>query len=403
GTVDLTDGSEFEGPGTYTATVQAMATADDYYNVSQLGSASQDVMVTINVSTPVDSDGDSMPNANEREGIVSSNSGQITFLGTGESGASLTTHLTTLTANPTLRALIVSEDYYTSGVTYNLFFTAPTLSAIHAAAGYYDTVLDATEAIIFATVSLVSGDLTGDEGDDPAMAIPGVEDVFVRLIILHNGLGSGIWTSIDALSSSTMIFLTVETTGLDEDITRVLQYIKPLDLVTSGEDLTFMDAGSWSDADDSASTADLRDVGNVTPTGFSSIFTDLGLMACDVNPDDDPPVEPPTSSSSTCFIATAAFGTPMAEEINTLRAVRDTYMLNNIVGTAFVDAYYRLSPTIADKVAESPLLAAVVRAMLTPFILVGKLILSAPMALMALMLAGAGLVLAHRRTRGSQS
>ena len=93
----------------------------------------------------------------------------------------------------------------------------------------------------------------------------------------------------------------------------------------------------------------------------------------------------------------------MAAEIDTLRAVRDTYLLNNVAGAAFVDVYYRLSPAVADKVAESPMLAALVRALLTPFVLLGKLILAAPMALMGLMLAGAGLVLAHRRARSHQS
>ncbi|HIA48238.1 MAG TPA: hypothetical protein EYN96_09805 [Candidatus Hydrogenedentes bacterium] len=109
------------------------------------------------------------------------------------------------------------------------------------------------------------------------------------------------------------------------------------------------------------------------------------------------------SSSSTCFIATAAYGTPMAAEIDTLRAVRDMYLLNNVAGSAFVDTYYRLSPAVADKVAESPMLAALVRALLTPFVLLGKLILAAPMALMGLVLAGAGLLVAHRRTRSHQS
>lgn len=93
----------------------------------------------------------------------------------------------------------------------------------------------------------------------------------------------------------------------------------------------------------------------------------------------------------------------MAAEIDTLRAVRDMYLLNNVAGSAFVDTYYRLSPAVADKVAESPMLAALVRALLTPFVLLGKLILAAPMALMGLVLAGAGLLVAHRRTRSHQS
>ncbi|MFP6615640.1 MAG: CFI-box-CTERM domain-containing protein, partial [Candidatus Hydrogenedentota bacterium] len=79
-----------------------------------------------------------------------------------------------------------------------------------------------------------------------------------------------------------------------------------------------------------------------------------------------------------CFIATAAYGTPMAQEIDTLRAVRDTYMLNNFVGSAFVDTYYRLSPVVADKVAENPALASLVRALLTPVVLLSGIFLAAP-------------------------
>ena len=79
-----------------------------------------------------------------------------------------------------------------------------------------------------------------------------------------------------------------------------------------------------------------------------------------------------------CFIATAAYGTPLAGEIETLRAVRDAFLLDNAFGTAFVDTYYRVSPAIADVVAQSPMLAAAVRIILTPVVFLGKLLLAAP-------------------------
>ncbi|MCH7924992.1 MAG: PKD domain-containing protein, partial [Planctomycetes bacterium] len=52
-----------------------------------------------------------------------------------------------------------------------------------------------------------------------------------------------------------------------------------------------------------------------------------------------------------CFIAAAAYGTPMADDIGVLRAVRDDYLLSTPLGTLFMDMYYRISPPIADVVA----------------------------------------------------
>lgn len=73
-------------------------------------------------------------------------------------------------------------------------------------------------------------------------------------------------------------------------------------------------------------------------------------------------------TSSTCFIATAAYGTPMAQEIDVLRDFRDTHLLGNSLGSAFVDAYYRMSPPVADTVATTPALRAAVRMVLAPVI-----------------------------------
>ena len=93
-----------------------------------------------------------------------------------------------------------------------------------------------------------------------------------------------------------------------------------------------------------------------------------------------------------CFIATAAYGTPMASEIDALRGVRDTYMLKTAVGSAFVDSYYRFSPPVANFISQYPVLRLAVRVLLAPIVLLSKVFLVSPLAGVLVMLA-AGLAL----------
>jgi hypothetical protein len=68
--------------------------------------------------------------------------------------------------------------------------------------------------------------------------------------------------------------------------------------------------------------------------------------------------------SGGCFIATAAYGTPSAEQIDVLREFRDSVLLESTAGSLFVSLYYQLSPPVADFIAGNELLRTIVRELL---------------------------------------
>jgi hypothetical protein len=65
-----------------------------------------------------------------------------------------------------------------------------------------------------------------------------------------------------------------------------------------------------------------------------------------------------------CFIATAAYGTSTAKELDTLRTFRDEVLLENTVGSQLVEWYYQTSPPVADFISEHQPLRTLVREVL---------------------------------------
>jgi hypothetical protein len=69
-----------------------------------------------------------------------------------------------------------------------------------------------------------------------------------------------------------------------------------------------------------------------------------------------------------CFVATAAYGSRMANDVTMLRHVRDALLERSVLGQLFVTTYYTFGPAAAGMIGESDLLRASARAALAPVI-----------------------------------
>ncbi len=73
-----------------------------------------------------------------------------------------------------------------------------------------------------------------------------------------------------------------------------------------------------------------------------------------------------------CLIATAAYGTELAPQVQFLREIRDNTVMTTSSGASFMTGfntlYYSFAPTVADWERESPMFKEAVRAFITPMI-----------------------------------
>ncbi len=90
--------------------------------------------------------------------------------------------------------------------------------------------------------------------------------------------------------------------------------------------------------------------------GVSNLYPGTGVTA------------PAAGGGGGCFIATAAYGSALAEEVKWLSRFRDQYLLKSEWGRQLVSFYYRFSPPLAEEIRRNEPLKRAVRVALRPLI-----------------------------------
>jgi len=126
-------------------------------------------------------------------------------------------------------------------------------------------------------------------------------------------------------------------------------------------------SSSWEFVNWTGDVSTIADVDAATTTMTITPNRDYEITANFQVKSEEPEPEPepePTPSGGMCFIATAAYGTSTAKQLDVLRDFRDDALLKSTVGSRLVDLYYQVSSPIADFISEHSFVGTLVRELL---------------------------------------
>ena len=139
-----------------------------------------------------------------------------------------------------------------------------------------------------------------------------------------------------------------------------------LDIVTNVE----LDGQSFSETKQVEATEAPEPESSSDPVcGTGTILKD-GVCVVDTSKQQEPEKE--SSRGGGCLIATATYGSELAPQVQQLREIRDSKLLQTESGTSFMtgfnDFYYSFSPIIADYERENPVFKEAVKIAITPML-----------------------------------
>jgi polyhydroxybutyrate depolymerase len=112
--------------------------------------------------------------------------------------------------------------------------------------------------------------------------------------------------------------------------------------------------GNWEFVNWTSDVSTIADVNTATTTITITPNKDYEIIANFQLKSEEPEPEP-TPSGGMCFIATAAYGTSTAKQLDVLRDFRDAVLLKSAVGSRLVDLYYQVSPLLRTLYRKIPL------------------------------------------------
>lgn len=154
-------------------------------------------------------------------------------------------------------------------------------------------------------------------------------------------------TDFSAINSACTDKVAISGSGLADDV---------IDGLGNGKDYVFR-----------AATVDIA--GNI------GLFLNLDTTNQQVQPDDVVGL----FDENSCFIATAAYGSPLEKNVKVLRSFRDQILLKTSVGQLFVKTYYLLSPPLAKWIGQSAARRSVARTVLTPIVVLTTFLMEQPL------------------------